>query len=75
METIARKLIEKAYGVKNLMYEMNDFMGENEALLFLDFDTGRRFLVIRCEKRKQYILQELIENGPKYYSFKAAEEV
>ena len=71
METIARKLIEKAYGATNLMYEMRNLLDEKH--LFLDIDTGRRFLVIR--KRGQYVLQELLAGDPKYYSFKAAEEV
>ncbi len=73
METIARNLIEKAYGMTNLMYEMRNLLDEKH--LFLDTDTGRRFLVIRCKKRGQYILQELLASDPKYYSFKSAEEV
>lgn len=69
LEEIARSLIEKAYGATNLMYEMSNFL--NETLLFLDLDTGRRFLVTRCEKRGQYVLQELLASDPKYYSFRA----
>ena len=68
METIARKLIEKAYGATNLMYEMRNLLDEKH--LFLDIDTGRRFLVIR--KRGQYVLQELLAGDTKCYS---AEEV
>ena len=72
LEEIARSLIEKAYGATNLLYEIRNLL--DEKLLFLDLDTGRRFLVTRCERRGQYVLQELIANDPKYYSFKAAEE-
>ena len=72
METIARNLIEKAYGATNLMCEMSNLLDDKH--LFLDFDTGRRFLVRRCEKRGQYVLQELLAGDPKYYSFKAAED-
>ena len=66
-------MIEMAYGATNLLYEMSNFM--DEALLFLDLDTGRHFLVKRCEKRGQYVLQELLADDPKYYSFKAAEDI
>lgn len=72
LEEIARSLIEKAYGSTNLLYEIHNLL--DEKLLFLDLDTGRRFLVTRCEKRGQYVLQELLASDPKYYSFKAAEE-
>ena len=72
METIARKLIEKAYGAKNIIYETYFYLSGNKAVVFVDFDTGEIYVVIR--KRKQYALYELHTGNPKHYSFKAAEE-
>ena len=75
METIARNLIKKAYGAKNLIYETYFYLSGNKAVVFIDFDTGEIYIVMRRDKRKQYALYELHKGNPKYYSFKAAEEM
>jgi hypothetical protein len=74
METIARKLIEKAYGAKNLIYETYFHLSGNKAVAFVDIDTGEIYIVIRRNRRKSYALYELHKGDPRYYSFKAAEE-
>lgn len=73
METIARKLIEKAYGAKNLVYETYCILSGNRAVVFVDLDTGEIYIVIR--RRKSYALYELHKGCPRYYSFEAAEEM
>ena len=74
METIARKLIEKTYGAKNLIYETYCILNGNKAVVFVDSDTEEIYVMRRCSWRRQYVLYKLHIDELKYYSFKAVEE-
>ena len=74
METIARKLIEKAYGAKNLIYATY-FHLNGKNVVFFDSDTEEIYVVRRCNWRRQYVLYKIHIGELKYYSFKVAEKV
>ncbi len=73
METIARKLIEKSYGSKNLIYVNYFHLNGNKAVVFVDSDTEETYVVRRCSQIEQYILYKINISEMKYYSFKAVE--
>ena len=74
METIARKLIEKAYGAKNIVYETYCILSGNKAVVFFDSDTEEIYVVRRCSWRREYVLYKLHIGELKYYPFKVAEK-